>query len=53
MLNGLNSAFGQKLSKEALSQVIRDCGLPADIRGERLTLQDFAHLSHTLLAQKG
>ena len=48
LVNGLNSAFGQKLSKEALSQVIRDCGLPADVRGERLGIPEFAALSKAL-----
>lgn len=48
LLNGLSSAFGSKLSKEALATVIRDCGLPADVRGERLGIPEFAALSKAL-----
>ena len=36
------------VSKEAVQAALAQCGLPADIRGERLTLQDFANLSAVL-----
>lgn len=48
LLNGLNSAFGAALSKDALSNIIVSCGLPADIRGERLGISEFASLSKAL-----
>lgn len=48
LLNGLNSAFGSALSKDALSNIIVSCGLPADIRGERLGISEFAALSKAL-----
>lgn len=48
LLNGLNAAFGSKLSKQALSDIITSCGLPADIRGERLGIPEFAALSKAL-----
>ena len=48
LLNGLTSAFGSKLSKEELSGVIAACGLPADVRGERLGIPEFAALSREL-----
>ena len=48
LVNSLNSTFGQTLSKQALSQVILDCGLPADVRGERLGIPEFAALSRAL-----
>ena len=35
-------------SKEATQQAIAESGLPADVRGERLTLEDFAALSAVL-----
>ena len=35
-------------SKEAIQQAIAESGLPADVRGERLTLEDFAALSAVL-----
>ena len=40
-------------SKEAVQQAIAQCGLPADIRGEKLTLADFAALSAALARGQG
>ena len=48
LLNGLTSAFGSRLSKEELAGVIAACGLPADVRGERLGIPEFAALSREL-----
>jgi len=48
LLNGLTTAFGSKLSKQQLQEVIAACGLPADIRGERLGIPEFAALSKAL-----
>lgn len=48
LVNSLSSALGASLSKEALAKAVTDCGLPADIRGERLSIGDFAALSRSL-----
>lgn len=48
LLNGLTTAYGRQFSKEELRQAIIDCGLPETVRGERLSLEDFAHLSKIL-----
>ena len=48
LLNGLSAAFGSQYSKEALSEMLVDCGLPAGIRGERLGIPEFARLSKLL-----
>ena len=48
LLNGLSAAFGSQYSKEALSAMLADCGLPAGIRGERLGIPEFARLSELL-----
>lgn len=48
LLNGLTAAYGSKFSKDELRQAIINCGLQDTIRGERLTLQDFANLSNIL-----
>ena len=53
LINGLVTAFGNKLSREQLSQAIADCGLPADIRGERLGIAEFAALSKAIRAAGG
>ena len=48
LLNSLASVFGGQTSREALLQAIERCGLPADIRGERLSIPQFAQLSKAL-----
>lgn len=48
LLNGLSAAFGSSFSKDELSQIIQSCGFPADIRGERLGIAEFARLSTAL-----
>lgn len=48
LLNGLATAYGSKFSKEELRQAILDCGLQETVRGERLSLEDFARLSKIL-----
>ena len=48
LLNGLSSAFGSRLSKDALRGAIESAGLPADIRGERLGIPEFATLASAL-----
>ena len=48
LLNGLSSAFGSRLSKNALRGAIDAAGLPADIRGERLGIPEFATLASAL-----
>ncbi len=45
LLNALSAAFGQRFSKEELRDILVQCGLPETIRGERLSLDDFAKLS--------
>ena len=48
LLNGLTTAYGSRFSKEELRQAIVDCGLQETVRGERLSLEDFARLSRIL-----
>lgn len=47
LLNCLGSAYGDR-SKDELRQVLLDCGLPEDIRGERLGIPEFAALAKKL-----
>ena len=53
LINGLISSFGNKLSRDQLAQAIADCGLPADVRGERLGIEEFAALSKAIRAAGG
>lgn len=52
LLNGLVSALGSRFSKEELRQAIEACGFPADIRGERLGIPEFAELVKKLTELK-
>lgn len=47
LLNCLSSAYSS-FSKEELRQIITACGLPEDVRGERLSIPDFAALAKRL-----
>ena len=46
LVNSLQTGFS--LSKPELARILSDCGLAADIRGERLDLQEYARLSDAL-----
>lgn len=48
LVNGLSAAFGGQYSKERLVDILLSCGLPGDIRGERLGIPEFAALSRAL-----
>lgn len=48
LLNGLNNSNELHYSKECLAQAIKQAGFPPSIRGEMLTLQQFAELSNIL-----
>jgi len=49
LVNSLTTSFGT-LGKERLAETVRSCGLPEDIRGERLGLEEFVRLA-ALLAE--
>ena len=49
LVNSLQS--GYPLPKDALAEAIAACGLPADVRGEKLSLEDYAHLADALDAK--
>ena len=48
LVNSLQT--GYQLPKEQLTEIVTACGLPAAVRGERLTLRDFAALTNALAA---
>ena len=52
LLNSLSSAFSATHSKDALRDAISACGLPEDVRGERLGIPEFAALAKILLPGK-
>lgn len=48
LVNGLTNASGLKVGKENILEALGKMGLPATIRGEALTLEQFAQLSDLL-----
>lgn len=48
LLNCLGNAYGDRFSKDELRQIITACGLPEDVRGERLGIPEFAALAKKL-----
>ena len=48
LVNGLSNAPELRLSKEKITQALEEMNLPATIRGEALTLEQFAQLSNIL-----
>ena len=48
LLNGLSAAYGSRFSKDRLRQLMADCGLPENVRGEQLGLEQFAALAKLL-----
>ncbi len=50
LCNALHSAYGT-LDKERLAAILSDCGLPVQIRGEMLSVSQFATLANRLLCE--
>jgi 16S rRNA (adenine1518-N6/adenine1519-N6)-dimethyltransferase len=48
LANGLKNGSGIPISKEAIQEAIEEAGYPLTVRGETLTLQEFADLSKIL-----
>jgi 16S rRNA (adenine1518-N6/adenine1519-N6)-dimethyltransferase len=48
LVNGLGNAANLHLNKEQVGAALEAMGLPLTIRGEALTLEQFAHLSKLL-----
>ena len=48
LANGLNNYSGLNLSKEVIQSCIEELGVPVTIRGEALSLEQFAQLCKRL-----
>lgn len=48
LLNGLGTAYGNRYTKDELRAILASCGLPEDVRGERLGIEEFAALAKAL-----
>ena len=53
LVNSLSSALGSPLDRAALARTVADCGLPENVRGERLGIPEFAALSRALRRAEG
>ena len=51
LANGLSNAPELGLSRDRVTEVLENMGLSATIRGEALTLEQFAELSNRLLTK--
>lgn len=51
--NGLGNDGGLPVAKEQVAEALAQMGLPASIRGEKLSLREFAVLSNILLGMTG
>lgn len=51
LLNALFAAYGGAFSKDELRRILAECGLPENVRGERLGLPEFARLARRLEAK--
>ena len=45
LVNALYSAFGHKMSKGDIAEIVRQCGFDVFIRGETLSIEDFSKLA--------
>lgn len=52
LINGLTNAGNLNVTKEQIVQALEQMGLPATVRGEALTLEQFGELSNLLLENK-
>lgn len=50
LVNAIGNAFGGKFDKQQLTELVVYCGLDARLRGERLTLEDYAKLTNAACA---
>lgn len=48
LLNALSAVYGNRFSKDQLRQIILACGLSETVRGERLSLEQYAALANAL-----
>lgn len=52
LVNGLSNASGLNLPKAQITEALEQMGLPANVRGETFTLEQFARLSELLYRKK-
>ena len=50
LVNAVSHFEGLSFSREDVCRALVSCGLPEDVRGERLSAADFAHLTDALLS---
>ena len=48
LINGLSSAFGSNFSKQELSDLLQSCSIAPSVRGETLSISQFADIANVL-----
>jgi len=48
LANGIFAAFGDRLTKLEIQTLLEDCGFPANIRGEAISIEGFARISNQI-----
>ena len=51
LLNGLSSGFPE-LGKTGVAEIIEECGLPAQVRGETLGIEEFARIANAITRRR-
>ncbi len=51
LVNGLHAVFGDKFTKEELGTLLESLGFDARVRGETLSIPDFARISDTIFSR--
>ena len=51
-VNGIKNSGDFSLGKEEIENIFEKCGLPLNIRGEALTLEQFAMLANCISEEK-
>ena len=52
LVNGLKNSQELSYSREEIEEVLNECGIPLNIRGEALTLAEFASLANAFDKKK-
>lgn len=52
LLNGMHAAFGSEFSKQEVSKLLQDAGIDPRVRGETLSILQFADIANVLYSAK-
>ena len=50
--NGVKNAGNLDFTREEVEEVLSECGIPVSVRGEKMSIEDFARVSDLLAERK-